>query len=223
MARLRADFRFASRWPTQRWVVPKSIQLQNQNCGLLDTNIGTSSGGFCGRRHAVRLFLPFGGLYVTQKEKAMDEVAKRPTQIDCYRLVRERMDQENTLITTRLSWFITAQSFLFAAYGLSIRERVNDSHDLHLLAQLRWLIPVVAFSSGVLIYVAILAGFFAVLEDRSLLVVQLEKAKANPDFPALRSPCWRFWSGLVAPLLLPPLLILAWLFLWLFPGVRPPG
>src|SRR5262245_30748976 len=119
----------------------------------------------------------------------------------------------------RVSWLVTAQSFLFTAYSLSIPGRWSESQDRYLLGQLRFLIPLVAMFTGALIYLAVLAGFNALRENRVLLLKQRpEVHKQYPEFPQGESPLSRFWLGLLLPLLIPPMLVLAWLYLFLLPG-----
>jgi hypothetical protein len=134
-----------------------------------------------------------------------------------YRVVRERLDKQNELVNSRLSWLITSQSFLFTAYGLALPSQHGDGS---LREQLRLVVPMVAISIVGLIYVALLVGCVALHIDRKVLLDVFAKLKvAHPDFPNVQVPWHRFWLGLLAPLVLPLVLIAAWLFLLLWPGV----
>src|SRR5689334_1502041 len=100
-----------------------------------------------------------------------------------YKIVRDRMDKENELITGRLNWLIASQSFLFTAYSLASQRSEGGPG-----ARLRFVVPVVAIGIGSLIYLAILAGFLALKYDRALLLECLGNLKRKePGFPRIQS------------------------------------
>ena len=70
--------------------------------------------------------------------------------VDYYRLIRSRIEHEDSLITQRLSWFIGSQSFFFTAYAIVI-VNARPGQELHALPVL---IPLVALlsSAGISLY-----------------------------------------------------------------------
>jgi hypothetical protein len=83
------------------------------------------------------------------------------------------MDHEDDLITSRLNWLITSQSFLFAAHATLFRgggaQQVIGA-EVPLLVRL---IPLIGMLSGILIYTAIFGGVVALMHNRSLLRTHL--------------------------------------------------
>jgi hypothetical protein len=150
-----------------------------------------------------------------EEEPNMRHVPPEPSDSTWYQIVRERLDKENELMTQRLNWLVTSQSFLFAAFGvtLSFQEKTR-AENISRLVELRGLIPVVAVGTSFLIYIAILAGLSAMIRDRTSLNQIVDRLREQkPGFPPVRSGWRRFWLGLAAPLLLPVLFIGVWLCL----------
>ena len=133
-----------------------------------------------------------------------------------YDILRGRMDHEDDLITSRLNWLITSQSFLFAAYATLFRsggaQQVVGA-EVPLLVRL---IPFIGMISGILIYTAIIAGVVALMHNRSLLRTHLgEVLSRGSDFPAVQGRRPMAWLALIAPALLPLVLVGAWITLLL--------
>lgn len=57
-----------------------------------------------------------------------------------YERVRKYIEHENTLMSNRITWLITIQSFLFAVFGLNLQTAVN------VLSEFRWDNPVAGVS-----------------------------------------------------------------------------
>ena len=131
-----------------------------------------------------------------------------------YDIIRGRMDHEDGLITSRLNWLITSQSFLFAAYATLFRNGgAQQVNDVPLLVRL---IPLIGITGGVLIYTAIIAGVVAMMHNRSLLRTHLKAVLSrDPDFPPVQGRRPMAWLALLAPLLLPLALVGAWVTLLL--------
>jgi hypothetical protein len=121
------------------------------------------------------------------------------------------MDHEDSLITSRLNWLITSQSFLFAAYATLFRNggaHEEAGRDVPLLVRL---IPLIGLCSGILIYTAILAGAAALMHNRRLLRSHLNSLLSrDPDFPAVHGRRLMAWLALLAPVFLPLVLVGAW-------------
>ena len=130
-----------------------------------------------------------------------------------YDIIRGRMDHEDDLITSRLNWLITSQSFLFAAYATLFRsggaQQVVGA-EVPLLARL---IPLIGMLSGTLIYTAIIAGVAALRHNRKLLRKHLTEVDA--EFPKVQGPRPMAWLALIAPVFLPLVLVGAWITLLL--------
>jgi hypothetical protein len=140
--------------------------------------------------------------------------AKLP-DLDYYHLIRTQIEFEDSLITQRLSWFVAAQSFLFSAYAITLNapkeaalQGYRDQQNL-----VYHLIPVVAVASGVLIYLAVVAGVLAQLKLRRFL-----KQHIPPDrlavFPQVQGAFQTRLLGIAAPLGLPLVFIAVWIFLF---------
>jgi hypothetical protein len=126
------------------------------------------------------------------------------------------MDHEDGLITSRLNWLITSQSFLFAAYATLFRNggaQQVAGRDVPLLVRL---IPLIGMFSGILIYTAIIAGFVALKRNRSLLRTHIQAVSSrDPDFPQVQGRRPMFWLAMLAPVVLPLVLVGAWITLLL--------
>jgi hypothetical protein len=139
-----------------------------------------------------------------------------PQSIDrCkYDILRGRMDHEDVLITNRLNWLITSQSFLFAAYATLFRNggaQQVTGQEIPLLVRL---IPLIGICGGILIYPALLAGAAALMHNRRLLRMHLNSVLSrDPHFPQVQGLRPMAWLALLAPLLLPLALVGAWILL----------
>ena len=131
-----------------------------------------------------------------------------------YDILRGRMDHEDMLITNRLNWLITSQSFLFAAYATLFRNggaQQVTGQEIPLLVRL---IPLIGICGGILIYPALLAGAVALMHNRRLLRMHLSSVLSrDPHFPQVQGPRPMAWLALLAPLLLPLALVGAWVLL----------
>ena len=146
----------------------------------------------------------------------MDSVLTTSPDRCKYELIRKRMDHEDGLITSRLNWLITSQSFLFAAYATLFRNggaQQVAGRDVPLLVRL---IPFVGTISGILIYTAIIAGVVALMHNRSLLRTHLKSILSrDSSFPSVQGRRPMAWLALLAPVVLPLVLVGAWVTLLL--------
>jgi hypothetical protein len=124
------------------------------------------------------------------------------------------MDHEDDLITSRLNWLITSQSFLFAAYAALFRAggvQQVTGQEVPLLVRL---IPLIGIAGGILVYPAIISGVIALKHNRGMYRDLLDSLKSgDPEFPQVSGPRPMFWLTLLAPLLLPLALAGAWVTL----------
>jgi hypothetical protein len=135
-----------------------------------------------------------------------------PAFFDRYRIIRGQIEHEDNLIGSRISWFVTSQSFLFSAYAIiatSIQPNsVTGGHDpKHTLLTI---IPTVAISTSVLILLAIASGFQAM---RNLRRGYENAEQASAPLPPIHGSGSTRLLGMAAPLLLPPLFMAVWVFL----------
>jgi hypothetical protein len=150
----------------------------------------------------------------------MDNASNPPEQVspmDWYKLFRSRIEHEDSFIIQRLSWLVASQAFLFTAYaittnGLNSAVPAKETLFLRQAMLLFRLIPLVALSMDLLIYISILAALRAIRELR-----QAYRARVGPDqlVPIQTSATTRS-LGLTAPVVLPLVLIIVWLVLMVY-------
>ncbi len=134
---------------------------------------------------------------------------------DYYRLLRPQIEFEDSLITQRLSWFVAAQSFLFTAYAITLNGPKESALPAFREQQqmLYHLIPVVAIASGVLIYLAIVGGVVAQWQLRRFLLERVP-AERLAAFPPIQGVLQTRVLGMAAPLGLPLVFVMVWIFLF---------
>jgi hypothetical protein len=127
--------------------------------------------------------------------------------------VRRQIEHEDILIVNRLSWLMASQSFLFTAYAIilngptQLRTVTFVSHGESLLK----IIPIMAISACVLIYLGICGGIGVMASLRR------EFARHHATLGNLRPPIQgsgpTLFLGHCAPLGLPPIFTVAWAIL----------
>ncbi len=125
--------------------------------------------------------------------------------VDRYNQVRGQIQHEDNLITQRLSWFLTSQSFLFTAYAILISSPPR-------MALLLKVIPLIAIIAGALISLSIFAGLKVMRDLRRGFSPWLDAARET-GLPALQGTCGTRFLGMLAPVLLPPTFMVAWIVL----------
>jgi len=134
--------------------------------------------------------------------------------LERYQVFRNRIEHEDNLVMQRLSWLMASQSFLFTAYaivtnGLTTVPTVAGNLYVNHLATLARIIPIVALLNSLLIAISIVGALKAIRELRD------EYRNCGPVLdliPLQTSRVARTW-GLSAPVLLPLLFLVVWLFL----------
>jgi len=135
----------------------------------------------------------------------------KPSAVDdlsLYYHLRARLEHEDDLIVGRLLWLMTSQSFFFTAYAIGL----NGSNSTRHLRMLQ-LICIIAIVCSVLIFIGVAAAI------RAIAWLQEQLRRRNPDvsrlgLPPLDTPP-AVKAGQVAPILLPPMFIVAWVYLLL--------
>jgi hypothetical protein len=131
----------------------------------------------------------------------------RTDDLAYYHHLRGRLEHEDGLIVNRLSWLMASESFLFTAYAIAMNSPAPTPHHRRLLH----LIPIVAIASSVLIFIGILAAVRAMGWIRGLLKQRVPDPSAL-GLPPIHTP-GSVKAGLTAPLLLPVMFVVVWLYL----------
>ena len=135
----------------------------------------------------------------------MGPMSEKVDDLRVYDVLRARLEHEDGLIVHRLSWLMASQSFLFTAYAIALNGPPAAARLLDLM-------PLVGILSATLVFGGILAALKAMrwigatFEERGVTATAL-------GLPALLTPAPIRRFGLAAPVLLPPLFILAWAWL----------
>jgi hypothetical protein len=127
-----------------------------------------------------------------------------------YDQIRAQSQHEDNLLTQRLNWFLTSQSFLFTAFaivmnGIPEKTRVNVA----LRSTLLMVIPLLAILVGLLILIAIIAGAIVLYELRREFR-PVSEAAAKAGLPPLQGSRLTRTLGILAPITLPGAFIAVW-------------
>jgi len=134
--------------------------------------------------------------------------------LDQYRIVRQQIEHEDSLVSQRLSWLLSSQSFLFTAYAISlngpyqIRSKALEST----VGLLILLLPLVSILSAMLIGMTVWAGMWTMLKLRRAYARQLAQTFMS-ELPPIQSTGGALFLGHFAPIFLPVLFIVIWLLL----------
>ena len=131
-----------------------------------------------------------------------------------FQVIRSEIKHEDDLIGQRVSWFTASQAFLLTA--LAIANQGKSTLPSPGNNALFPLIPIVALSSSILILCGVVAGIGALMQWRARLQAL---AQRYPDAPGLAHDQWIMLLGWGVPVMLPIVVILAWMYL-LFHGYR---
>jgi transcriptional regulator with XRE-family HTH domain len=149
------------------------------------------------------------------------EITHEITKVEHFKIFRDYIKREDDLIDHRVSWNSTIQGFLFAAYGLSLQKPLDvkpSSGDPHNLGILVRFIPWFGIALSGLVLIAVLGAVLAHMRLRK------DWHKVNPCYPlkpylpdiAAGGSNAARRLGLVAPLAIPILFVVAWLWLLLW-------
>jgi len=141
-----------------------------------------------------------------------EEPPDRIDDIAYYHHLRSRLEHEDGLIVNRLAWLMASESFLFTAYAIVLNGTGTPQQR-----RLTSLIPLVAIGTSVLIFVGIAAAVKAMGWIRGLLRERIPD-EARLGLPPIHTP-GSVKAGLAAPLLLPAMFVVVWLYL-LAAGLR---
>ena len=146
--------------------------------------------------------------------------------LDLYQVVRAQLEHEDNLLTNRLSWFLTSQSFLFSAYAIIANGYIStpratppitslstgspiSADPRHLLLTI---IPGISIAVSILTLIAILSGVVALhtlrrFYEASPIRLTLSCLPPVQGYRATRV------AGVAPPVLLPLLFLGVWIFL----------
>jgi len=137
------------------------------------------------------------------------------TPLERYQLFRNRIEHEDNLVMSRLSWLMASQSFLFTAYAIvtnALGSAIgNNSGKIFVrrLSALENIVPIVALLNSLLIFVSILAALKAIRELRR---EYRKRSGISGAFLLQTSRATRVF-GFSAPAILPMLFMVVWLYL----------
>jgi hypothetical protein len=132
----------------------------------------------------------------------MDETAR------LCEVIRSEIKHEDDLIGQRVSWFTASQAFLLTALAIAHQGRTTLPTPTN--NALFPLIPIVALCSSLLIFAAVIAGIAALQQWRRRFQIL---AAEDPGVPRLLNDGWIMVLGWSAPLALPVVFIIAWIYL----------
>ncbi len=125
-----------------------------------------------------------------------------------YAVLRAEVKHEDDLIGQRVNWFTASQAFLLVSLAIAHKGETDmptPSNNTFFP-----LVPIVALSSSLLIFAGVLAGFVALAQWRARL---RRLARRHPERPYVQYEHVIVPAAWSAPLLMPVVFILAWLFL----------
>lgn len=139
-----------------------------------------------------------------------------PTQLDAYRVIRSQIERETDLIHHRLSWLLSSEAFLIAAYAVIVtglptavtqtRPYQSGYESMHTM------IPVLGIVFAVLAFVAIAAAIQTTMKLRAH--AHAHGVAGGSAIPTLAAGwTWRLTLGTSPALLSPIAIIAAWTFL----------
>ena len=128
--------------------------------------------------------------------------------LDLYKELRSEISYESGLISQRIGWFITSQSFLFAALGVS-SNRVDGSIATFKGGLLFPEIPIVSILLGALVFRVVLESYSRAARYRSKIETLVSE---NADLAPLLSKRSKtsVSVGKLSSLAIPSIFILVW-------------
>jgi len=145
-----------------------------------------------------------------------DPAAPPIPPLDYYRVLREQIQHEDNLLTQRLNWFLTSQSFLFTAYTIAAVNTPAAARANTIRSAMLLLLPILGLSVAALVLCTVLAATAAMAILRREFKDHAQHFNFAPvDLPPVQGYRATQLFGLAAPVLLPAVFAGAWLFLLL--------
>ena len=127
---------------------------------------------------------------------------------ELYQVLRAEVKHEDDLIGQRVNWFTASQAFLLVSLAIAHKGETDMPNPVN--NTLFPLVPIVALSSSVLIFAGVIAGIFALAQWRGRL---RRLSRRHPELPYVRYDQFIVPAAWSAPVLMPIVFIIAWLFL----------
>jgi hypothetical protein len=141
-----------------------------------------------------------------------ETAARGLSLVERYNQMRSQIEHEDNLVTQRLNWFLTSQSFLFTAYAIVFNGMpAATNENLATRALLLRVIPAIAIIAGVLIVIAIFGGVLVMRKLRVGFLPYRDQAAAN--LPPLQGSSLTLAMGTLAPTVLPLVFVFVWAML----------
>ena len=125
--------------------------------------------------------------------------------------IQTRLSHEDDLINQRVSWLASSQSFLLAAYAITVNGLAADETKplVHVQRKLLSLLPVVGMACVLLVVVALIGALMARSQLRRFAATTLQR---NELF-LICKPTTEF-LGVSAPVLIPVVFLVIWCVLY---------
>ena len=127
---------------------------------------------------------------------------------ELYQVLRAEVKHEDDLIGQRVNWFTASQAFLLVSLAIAHKGETAMPNPLN--NTFFPMVPVVALCSSVLIFAGVVAGIVALAQWRGRL---RRLARRHPELPYVKYDYLIVPAAWSAPILMPLVFILAWLFL----------
>ena len=141
-------------------------------------------------------------------ETVMSAEEADPAEFARYKLIRDEIAHEDSLMGARLSWFMASQSFLLTA--LAIAQGGQRTLPTPAINYFFPLLPIVAIGSSAVIFAGVLAGITMLRQWRRMLDRHYPLTLALPRVRRDERVTMLSWS---APICLPLMFIVAWTYL----------
>jgi hypothetical protein len=134
-----------------------------------------------------------------------------PSAVGAYEACRKQIEAEDSLIGVRVGWLVTAEAFLFAAYGavLAIQSKFVPPTTHPYDHRLFDVVPLVGITVAVLIGIGIGAAM-----HRLRVLSECSPLDLPPDYPSLWAEDLVVMFGHAAAALVAPIVIESWIFVW---------
>jgi hypothetical protein len=123
-------------------------------------------------------------------------------------LLRTQLDRETDLLGQRTAWVIASQAFLFSAYAGAVNVHIDSKVPMGGTGTLLLvhILPWISLLSLALLTLTIVAGVVTLVRFRAFFL-----ATADARVRGLDAGPWVRAAGLIAPLCVPLIFVLAWI------------
>ena len=122
-------------------------------------------------------------------------------------IIHREIHYEHGLISNRMNWYVTSQSFLMAAFA------VVGGYQNNFLWLAKWFIPPLGILISIVTLVSISAAIMVMSRLRNEEKCLIEKHDPKSPFKLLRKET--HLMGLLPPVSVPPLFLMVWILIWI--------